>query len=274
MTFTIPREAILRGNLSQISLSEILLLAIDGKKSGLLKLSRGKETVEIFLDAGDITHARCSIGEGEKALLYPVTWGEGTFVLGANGAPHAQTIDRESSELLAEVKAMSQEWEEILQVIPTAKTVFRIADPEEEQNGSVNIPHTGWRVLSKIDGQRNVQTIADLLRLPCAYTAKVIYNLYKSGLVEIVSPAAKDAAEIMSAGFFDRLISELTDVIGPMASIIVQDQIASLGESTDAFPKARLEELIELISNEILDESSKTRFQEQMFGELQTLKAL
>lgn len=264
----------MRGNLSQISLYDILLLAIQGKKSGLLQLSRGKENVEIFLKEGKIIHANCPIGEGEKALLYPVTWGEGTFVLGSNGSPSSQTIDRDSSELLSQVKAMSHEWEQILQVIPTGKTVFRMADLEEKQNASVTIPQTGWKVLSKIDGHRDVQTIADNLRLPCAYTAKVIYNLYQSGLVEIVSPSAESDTETVPAGFFDRLISELTDAIGPMASIIVREQIASLGESIDAFPKTRLEDLIEIVSNEIFNESLKSRFQRQMFGEIQTFKAL
>jgi hypothetical protein len=37
----------MQGNLSQISLNDILMLATGGKKSGVLKLSRGKETVEV-----------------------------------------------------------------------------------------------------------------------------------------------------------------------------------------------------------------------------------
>lgn len=118
-----------------------------------------------------------------------------------------------------------------------------------------------------------MQTIAESLRLPCAYTSKVIYNLYNSGLVEAVSTPTKSPTQTMPAGFFDLLVSEHTDAIGPMAAIIAHDHIASLGESTDAFPKARLEELIGLISNEILDESLKNRFQQQMVGELQPFKA-
>jgi hypothetical protein len=38
----------MQGNLSQISLNDILLLATGGKKSGVLRLNRGKETVEVF----------------------------------------------------------------------------------------------------------------------------------------------------------------------------------------------------------------------------------
>ena len=99
----------MQGNLAQISLNDILLLATGGKKSGVLKLSRGKETVEVYISDGNIIHATCPIGEGEKALLYPVTWGEGVFTLMPNGIPPTTTIRKTSAEILAEVKAMSRE---------------------------------------------------------------------------------------------------------------------------------------------------------------------
>ncbi len=57
----------MQGNLSQINFTDLLLLTTSGKKSGVLKLTRGKETVEIFFTDGNIVHADCPIGEGEKA---------------------------------------------------------------------------------------------------------------------------------------------------------------------------------------------------------------
>jgi hypothetical protein len=58
----------MQGNLRQIGLNDLLLLATNGKKSGVLKLARGKETVEVFFNAGVIVHATCPIGDGEKAF--------------------------------------------------------------------------------------------------------------------------------------------------------------------------------------------------------------
>ena len=63
----------MQGNLSEINLNEILSLATGGKKSGVLRLRHGNETVEVFLNEGEIVHATCPIGEGEKAIYYPVT---------------------------------------------------------------------------------------------------------------------------------------------------------------------------------------------------------
>jgi Domain of unknown function (DUF4388) len=262
----------MQGNLAQISLNDILLLATGGKKSGVLKLSRGKETVEVYIADGNIIHATCPIGEGEKALLYPVTWGEGVFTLMPNGTPPAATIKKSSAEILDEVKAMSREWETILEVIPSGKAVFRIADPGEEQTGPITVPHVGWRVLSKIDGTRTVQEIAEILRIPFAYTAKVVFNLHKSGLVELVAPSSKATADVVPPALFDRLTSILTEVMGPMAPLVLRDQIENFGESQDRFPESKLDELIGLVSKEISDGKLRNKFEESMQQEVSNFK--
>jgi hypothetical protein len=262
----------MQGNLAQISLNDILLLATGGKKSGVLKLSRGKETVEVYFVDGSIVHATCPIGDGEKALLYPVTWGEGTFSLLPNGAPPSCTIKKTSAEILDEVKAMSREWESILEIVPSGKTVFRIADLGEEQTGPITVPHVGWRVLSKIDGLRSVQEIAELLRIPYAYTAKVVFNLHKSGLVEVLSPSSKPASELVPPNLLNRLTSILTEVMGPMAPLVLRDQIESLGESRENFPEAKLDELIALVSREISDSQLRNKVEESMLQEISNFK--
>jgi hypothetical protein len=262
----------MQGNLSHISLNDILLLATGGKKSGVLKLARGKETVEVYFVEGSIVHASCPIGDGEKALLYPVTWGEGTFSMLPNGTPPITTIKKSSSEILDEVRAMSREWESILEIIPSGKTIFRIADPGEEQSGAITIPHVGWRVLTKIDGTRNVQEIAESLRIPYAYTAKVIFNLHKTRLVEVVPATAKSSGELVSPSLLKRLTGALTDVIGPMAPLVVKDQIEALGEAHESFPEAKLDDLLSLLSREIPDSKLRTKFEEAMLQETSGFK--
>lgn len=217
-------------------------------------------------------HATCPIGEGEKALLYPVTWGEGNFVLQPNGTAPAVTVQKSADEILAEVKAMTREWEIILELIPSGKTVFRIADLAEDQTGPVTVPNVGWRVLSKLNGVRPVQEVAELLRIPFAYTAKVIYNLHKSGLVESAVPVAKSADDLVPTALLTRVTGILTEVIGPMAPLVLRDQIEALGESPDSLPEAKLDDLITLISREIGDGKLKNRFEESMFQEISNFK--
>jgi len=262
----------MQGNLSQISLTDLLLLATSGKKSGVLKLAHGKEAVEVFLSDGNIVHATCPIGEGDKALLYPVTWGEGTFILQPNGTAPAATVRKSADEILSEVKAMTREWQIILELIPNGKAVFKIAELAEDHTGPVTVPNVGWRVLTKLDGARTVQEVSELLRIPFAYTAKVIYNLHKSGLVELAQAVEKPATDLVPAALLKRVTGILTEIIGPMAPLVLRDQIESLGESPDSLPESKLDELIALIGREIGDGKLKNKFEESMFQEISNFK--
>jgi hypothetical protein len=156
--------------------------------------------------------------------------------------------------------------------VPSGKTVFRIADLGEEQTGPITVPHVGWRVLSKIDGLRHVQEIAELLRIPYAYTAKVLFNLHKSGLVEVVTPASKPTGELVSPNLLNRLTSILTEVMGPMAPLVLRDQIESLGESRESFPEAKLDDLIASVSREISDSQLRNKVEESMLQEISNFK--
>ena len=63
---------------------------------------------------------------------------------------------------------------------------------------------------------------------------------------------------------FDELSVILIDAMGPMASIVLKDRAASLGESLDRFPENKLKALIELVSDEILDPSMRQDFQQHV----------
>ena len=263
---------IMQGNLSQISLNDILLLATGAKKSGVLKFSRGKENVEVYFVDGSIVHATCPIGDGEKALVYPVTWGEGTFALLPNGTAPTATIQKSTAEILDEVKAMSREWETILAVIPSGKTIFCIADLDEGHSEPVTVPHVAWRVLSKLDGARTVQEVAELLRIPYAYAAKAFFNLYKSGLIDTITPFSKPAGEPVPEALIRRLADILTEVMGPMAPVVLRDQIDSLGETSHTVPDSKLDELITAVGREISDTQLRRRFVESASDEIANFK--
>jgi chromosome segregation ATPase len=84
---------------------------------------------------------------------------------------------------------------------------------------------------------------------------------------KVTPPIVPDAArEIVSPELFQRITDELTEVmnvIRPVASIIVRDHVVALGESMKTFPKTRLPELLESFSKEILDENLKIDFRER-----------
>jgi len=62
--------------------------------------------------------------------------------------------------------------------------------------------------------------------------------------------------------------------MGPMATLVLDDHILALGESSESFPEAKIEELTKRISEEILDDSLRVRFEKQMSKEIQKLGEL
>jgi hypothetical protein len=64
---------------------------------------------------------------------------------------------------------------------------------------------------------------------------------------------------------------ERAKALGPIASVIVDDQIAEMGDQWDAFPRNNAAELAEAVSSEIADEGKRVRFQRSMLDVLRDL---
>jgi DNA repair exonuclease SbcCD ATPase subunit len=85
--------------------------------------------------------------------------------------------------------------------------------------------------------------------------------------VGVTSHVADPAQETVSRDAFERIIGELgdlTNVMDSIASLIVRNHVKALGESMESFPKRRLAELLDNLSQEIWDESLKTGFRERL----------
>jgi hypothetical protein len=74
---------------------------------------------------------------------------------------------------------------------------------------------------------------------------------------------------IAPAQLFEQLTAKLSEAVGPMAPLIVQDHVALMGESFDGFPKARVKELFDRVCQEILNEDLRNRFEKSMLHEIQ-----
>jgi len=81
-----------------------------------------------------------------------------------------------------------------------------------------------------------------------------------------------NARQSVPAPFFDRIISALTEAMGPMAALVVRERIGAMGESIEAFPRWRFRELVELTSREILSERLKARYGALMSEEIRPLR--
>jgi general secretion pathway protein A len=90
-----------------------------------------------------------------------------------------------------------------------------------------------------------------------------------------VKPVPKNppSTTFVPASFLNVLVAALIDAMGPMAKIVLRDQIKTLGESSERFPYAKVDMLLESVSREILDEGMRAQFGRQMLEQIRTLQA-
>jgi polysaccharide biosynthesis transport protein len=69
--------------------------------------------------------------------------------------------------------------------------------------------------------------------------------------------------------FLTVISAKLIETMGPMAPRVLNDHILALGESADSFPKDRRKELIERVSSEILTDSFRRQFENEMMKEIE-----
>lgn len=74
----------------------------------------------------------------------------------------------------------------------------------------------------------------------------------ETSLTDAQAPSLEEAERSpITQVFLNQLLEALSNAIGPIAPLVVRDQIAILGESESAFPKSRIGELVNLIQGEI-----------------------
>jgi hypothetical protein len=145
---------------------------------------------------------------------------------------------------------------------PWSNVVFRLST--SELTGEINLKPEAWRILSQVDGVRPLSEIAERIGMDLATANRVAETLLQARILEIAAGAPQPAQMTVDAAFFRQVGIELARAIGPLASVILEDAIAALGERQDRFPRERLADLIERVSEEIPDSARRLRFQQVM----------
>ncbi len=257
------------GDLSQIKLVDVLRLLFAEGKTGKLILTKGNDAGEIYVENGAVTHASSKANSGEEALFTMMTWMIGKFSFAPGALSEEKSVEIGTNQLLEEGEKRIEEWEHIREVIPSMNVVFRLVG----HNGpnDINLKSAEWNILTQVDAMRSVGEISKALNLDEFDVAKTLYKLCSEGLVEVVEKLETPSKKMMGREFFKKIDGELAKALGPIASVIVDDQIAEMGEQRDAFPQNKAAELVEAVSSEIADEGKRIRFQRSMLEVLRDL---
>lgn len=259
----------LRGNLTQLSLLDILKLLSSGGQTGRLDLSDGAHSGEIYLRDGNLVHSVTGAQMGEAALYTLLAWLHGDFRFVPDVAAPEDSVTMATEQLLLEGARQVEEWGDIKKVIPSSDIVFKLSPTGSA--GTVSLEPDEWQVLAQVNGARSVADIAAVLDRDEFTVAKTLYGLATAGMLEMGKKPKAPPRPTINGGFFARLDEEFVDVLGPLGTVIIDEVIAALGETRESFPRDKVAELVEQVSAEIADEGKQVRFQEIVLDMLKNL---
>lgn len=143
-----------------------------------------------------------------------------------------------------------------------SQVVFKLSN--SELTGEVNLKPEAWRILSQVNGVRTLGEIAKTVGMNEATASQIADTLLQARILEVASGGAPIVNPNVDEAFFKDVTRELARAMGPMASLIIEDTVAALGEKQESFPRARLADLVERVSEEIRDPNKRIHFQQVM----------
>ncbi|MFZ0306585.1 MAG: response regulator [Candidatus Sulfotelmatobacter sp.] len=102
MAKTAPSDGVVRGNLSQMNVIDLMQSLEMGRKSCQLKLNNEGEKCEVFFVEGQVKHATYGTLQGDEAVFKVLRWTGGNFELNFEGKTDQETTKLNTQGLLME----------------------------------------------------------------------------------------------------------------------------------------------------------------------------
>jgi len=248
---------IVLGDLTQAKLFDILRPLFGDKKTGRILFS-GKEGAELYLELGNITHAKTSHAVGEYAFFTLMGLSSGKALFEPDKIPPERTISSSTEQLMLNWSSQKQEWDKVKEVIPSPNAVFRLSLQESPENKNINADQ--WNVLALCNGTKTVSEIAEMLNWNELRASKTILQLAQLGMLERAGEHKPTKKKPVSENFLTTVETELRKVIGPMAPLIIDDKLSELGATKDSLAQDEALPFIEKLSEDISRDSKKKEF--------------
>lgn len=254
------------GDLSKTRLFDLVTPLLNRKKSGLIQI-KGHEVGELYIEGGNIIHAKTGDSSGEEAILTIMEWDTGRVTFNWEATTDEQTVFMPTEQLLVIWTNRENEWKRIREVIPSLDVVLQMPINSSPEDRNIQAVH--WKILALCNGSRTVSDIAEIMKWHPFETSQAMYQMVQNGLLERGSEKKAEEKpqainKTVNGNFFPVIENELSKIMGPMAAIIIDDIIADFGESRDAFPVDRLPPFVQAVGEEIADKAKRALFAKLM----------
>ena len=120
-------------------------------------------------------------------------------------------------------------------------------------------------VFMELDGKTNLRAVARRTGLNMSSMREVISKLTELELIEKVD----EEIHFLDNDFVAYLVSQFSLAVGPVADVLIEDEMHHFGYELAQFPTQRIAELVDKLSREIRREDKKVAFKRNMINKIQ-----
>ncbi|GGB76454.1 DUF4388 domain-containing protein [Deinococcus soli (ex Cha et al. 2016)] len=246
------RPILLSGTVHGDSLTHTLQLLHAEGRTGHLHVHTPTGPGTLHLHAGRLTHAAYAGQVGEAALPALFQLPPGTFEVFADPPTTPVTITRPLTQvLLTAAVALDHQAAEDAPHVPLP--VARVSDAELEADllgrdsplrptpewvpalianlQGLTLGADAWRVLTAVDGQRDITVIAAHVALPLEQVRNVLAEHAARGHLTYLPP-------LLPAAFWTDVRAAATKVLGPACLFLLRDAATQVGAAPEQIPTA------------------------------------
>jgi predicted transcriptional regulator len=125
-------------------------------------------------------------------------------------------------------------------------------------------------VFMELDGKTPLGSVAHKVGLTMSTMRQLVAKLIQNGLVEKV----EQGLAVLDKDFFDYLVIHLSLAVGPIAQVLIEEEVAGLGYRLAQFPGHRVAELVDNLAREIRRKEKKDVFLKSMAVKIREKKYL
>lgn len=183
----------LRGQIADFPIETVLQLLASTGKTGHLEVRGAGQSGSLGFDGGRMVSAAHGDDVGEAALGAVFTIDDGDFeFIPWQDAPVAN-LSGDLDQLLDRAVIERNKIIAIREVVPRDDLRFRLSERAAER-GDVTLTADQWRTLLAVNGERDVQGVADHLKVGRLAALDTLAGLVTAGFIDTIEPAPTPSA--------------------------------------------------------------------------------
>jgi hypothetical protein len=130
--------------------------------------------------------------------------------------------------------------------------------------GDFSLDQKMLTVFMELDGQKNLGAVARKAGLNMSSMREVISKLLQLKLIEKV----EEKILFLDNDFIEYLFGQFSLAVGPIAQVLIEDEVRDMGFAVSQFPIQRVAELVDRLSREIRRDEKKSTFKRNMINKI------